>query len=299
MNRSGKIPVIFIHRGMPKYLKTTVLCAKKSSNKVILLGDNENEGLEGVWSPIEEYRSALFEQFKKVYVNLSPNDKWFELVCFERYFILLEFMKRNSLKEGFLVDSDMLLLVNNKALITVHDFEMAADCEEEDGQAYPCVMYWTVGALEQFVQFCLEMYTDEDKRQSLINIYKDCKRRHVIETQGGVSDMTLLYLWMKETTCKCNSHFLNGTNYFIDGNCNIAEQAGCKYEMGKILKIKKIIFKKGKPYIVDPCSKKLKRLVAIHCQGEGKKYIDLLYREIQFVNAVWTVRKFFSCKCKR
>lgn len=185
MDRNTKAPVIFIHRGMSKYLRTTVLCAKKCHNKVILLGDDTNKGLEGDWYSIEKYGSALFEQFRKVYVNLSPNDKGFELVCFERYFVLLEFMKRNSLKEGLVIDSDVLLLINSRILTTTHDFDMAADCEEESGQANPCVMYWTVGALEQFVQFCLEMYTDEDKLQSLRGIYRDCKRRHVIKTQGG------------------------------------------------------------------------------------------------------------------
>lgn len=286
MSKSEKLPVIFIHRGMPKYLRTTVLCAKKCPNKVILLGDDTNKGIGGDWYPIEEYGSESFEQFRKVYINLSPNAEWFELVCFERYFILLEYMKRNGLKEAIMIDSDVLLFVNSRILISAHDFDMAADCEEEAGQVTPCVMYWTAVALEQFVQFRLEMYTDEDKRQSLIDIYKDCRRRNAIKTQGGVSDMTLLYLWMKTGACRCNGHFFNGPNYFIDGNCNIAEQAGSKYEMGKVLKIKKIRFRKGRPYIIDPHLIK-KRLVAIHCQGEGKKYIGLLYKEIRLINALW------------
>lgn len=286
---SERIPVIFVHRGMPKYLRTTILCAK-NNNKVILLGDETNEGLCEEWYSMQEYSSELFEQFKKVYINLSPNHKRFELVCFERYFILLQFMKRSGINKGIMIDSDVLLLMNCHNLISEHDFEMEADLEEEIKQVNPSVMYWTVTALEKFVRFCLEMYMD--KRQSLIDIYKDCKKRRVIKTQGGVSDMTLLYLWMTNTECKCNSYFLNGRNYFIDGNCNVSEQSGLKYEMGKILKIKRIRFKKGIPYIVDPYSKKKKRLAAIHCQGQGKKYINLLYREIQLVNVVWTGKIF-------
>lgn len=208
-------------------------------------------------------------------------------------------MKRNRLKEGVVIDSDVLLLINSRILISTHDFDMAADYEEESGQVNPCVMYWTAGALEQFVQFCLAMYTDEDKRRSLIDIYKECRKRRVLKTQGGVSDMTLLYLWMKGTACRCNNHFLNGPNYFIDGNCNITEQDGLKYEMGKILKIKKIRFQKGNPYVVAPDSKKRKRLAGIHCQGEGKKYINLLYKELQFRKAVWIVKTFFLCKGKK
>ncbi len=299
MSGNKKMPVILIHRGMSKYLKTVILCAKKYSNKVILLGDDTNKGLQVEWYSMTKYGSALFELFRKVYINLSHNDKWFELVCFERYFVLLEFMKRKSLKECVVIDSDVLLLINSQGLISTHDFDMAADCEEEAGQANPCVMYWTVGALEQFVQFCLEIYSDEDKRQSLIDIYKDCKKKRVFKTQGGVSDMTLLYLWMKANESKCNSHFSYDARYFIDGNCNITEQNGFNYEMGKILKIKKIRFKKGIPYIVDPHSKKRKRVVAIHCQGEGKKYIDLLYKEIQLINAAWTVKTIFSRKYER
>lgn len=278
MSKEKKIPVIFIHRGFPEYLKYTIACAKEHKNKVILIGDDENKCIGKNWFSIEQYKSDLFENFREVYIHLSPNSKWFELVCFERYFVLLEFMKRNRINQCIMLDSDVLLFERIDTLRVLYEYEMCGGCEDRYKQVNPCVLYWTIFALEEFIQFCLLSYQDNNRRYDLLNYYREKREKREIKLYGGVSDMVLLYFWTKTTTCKNENFFSNKFDFFIDGNYGYAEQNRINYKMRKKLGIKKIEFKNKKPYIECPFSRKRKKILAIHFSGDAKKYIRTVYK---------------------
>lgn len=267
------IPIIFIHRGLQDYLKYAVVCAKDHQNRVILIGDDENKCVEAEWCSITEYKSLRFNTFKENYIHLSSNSRWFELLCFERYFVLLEFMKKNKMERCVMMDSDVLLFGKADEICSSQNFDMGAGFEEKYKQVNPCVLYWSIPALEQFVMFCIKAYRNDYTRGSLISIYKKLKKKN-IRSYGGISDMTLLYFWIKVTAYKCNNLFSYELDFFIDGNCSFAEQNRILYKMRKILKIKKIKFKSKVPYIIDQNMKR-KKVIAIHCQGGAKKYMNM------------------------
>lgn len=277
MDEVKKVPVMFIHRGAPEYLKKTIVCAKEYKNRVILLGDDSNKKEQtGEWYAMADYNSPFFEEFKRVYRHCSKNSKQFELVCFERYFVLLEFMKREGIRECFMLDSDVLLF-GEAAILLTDNFDMGGGVERRE--ANPCVLYWTISALEDFVSFCLEQYVNKERWVILYRAYNSLREGNRRNAIGGISDMLLLKLWVEATEYKCENFFENDMGYVIDGNINCSEcvgEYGKKYKMKRGLNVKRYIFKNEIPFLVD-YNGKIERVLAIHCQGDAKKYIDLLY----------------------
>lgn len=272
----NNIPVIFIHRGFQEYLKYTISCAEEHHNRVVLLGSKENRNLTKEWYSISDYTSSLFEQFTKLYMHLSPNSKWFELVCFERYFLLLNFMKRSGINRSIMVDSDVLLFGEIAKIYMADEFDFGCGYDGKE-ELNPCVLYWNIDALENFVIFCYELYKDRNKRRMILDIYMRRKGEGKLKSEGGVSDMTLLYLWMKSSTYKYKDIFSENLRFFIDGNYNCAKQKDIRYKMKINREVKKILFIKNWPYVIEEKSKKRRKVVAIHCQGIAKKYVKLLY----------------------
>jgi len=57
----------------------------------------------------ELINTHLTPEFSNVYKHLSTNDYNFELMCFNRWFILLNYMKAKNINMCFHIDSDVLL----------------------------------------------------------------------------------------------------------------------------------------------------------------------------------------------
>lgn len=277
MQKSEKIPAVFIHKGFPDYLKKTVACAKEHHNTTIVLGDQENRKIQAdAWYPMADYHSSGFEIFEKTYIHRSTNPVWFELICFERYFVLLEFMKRNDQKACFMIDSDVLLYGDVNSL-SCNDFDAGGGIENMF--VNPCVLYWHISALEDFVLFCLAQYQNPEKWQVLEKRYLDIKEREPY-ANINICDMFLLKYWITLTTYKWKNLFAEDATHVIDGNINsphCADTNEKKYKIMRDLSVKKYTFKDGLPFLIDNRNHKTP-VFAIHCQGTAKKYIELLYK---------------------
>lgn len=280
MNKK-EIPVIFIHKGFPAYLKKTVACARENQNRVIVLGNDENRKIQtDKWLAMSEFPSTYFKTFKKNYIHRSSNPVWFELVCFERYFILLSFLKKQNIKECFMLDSDVLLFDKITALPV--DFIDAGGCSETF-TVNPCILYWTVSALEDFVLFCVEQYQNRDKWLALNRRYAGMVKEEN-HAELNLCDMVLLKLWTESTACRWKNFFDESAAYIIDGNLNAAkcsETSAAVYKIKKELSIKKYTFMDQVPFITDTNGKK-SRVLAVHCQGTAKTFISSLYARQDF-----------------
>lgn len=277
MKRIKRIPAVFVHKGFPDYLKKTVACAREHHNRTIVLGDLENEKIQAdEWYPMADYYSSCFEAFKKTYKHRSKNPEWFELICFERYFVLLEYMKQKRLEECFMIDSDVLLYGEVDSL-PCSGFDAGGGTEKIF--VNPCVLYWHVSALEDFVSFCLTQYQNQEQWRILEKRYLDIKKENP-RAEINICDMFLLKFWIDSTAYKWKNFFDKDAFFVIDGNINnpqCTDTSDKTYEMAGWLPIKKYKFKDNLPFIVDNSHKK-DQVFAVHCQGSAKKYIDLLYQ---------------------
>jgi hypothetical protein len=305
-----EIPVVISHfNQQPNYLKFALKSAANFNKNVVLLGDNSNKGFwENHWN-VTSIESEKYQAFQKYYVQMSYYPKTYEDSFWKRMFMLEEWMKKNDAKQAFLLDSDVMTFSNYSIELApiLFDNYIASlmTCENQDNfrWASSChFSYWTLEGITDFTTFSIEAYSNQEIRKQL-----EAKWQwHNDNNQaGGVSEMTLLYLWSKDNPRVANSskvandmtidHSINtSTNYLED-----------EYQMQ--LGIKKIIFKNGIPYGFNKVLNKEIRFLCIHCQGTAKILMRFFYDEnlrpfylvAKFVEIIKTTTKLFIEKLNK
>lgn len=117
-------PVVFIHYGPSAFLKRTLQCARRSNPEKVtyFLGDESNRHFAGMagFRNYREFQSAekvnrfhtVFQPIEGAQHRLSKksgNEQWLRFV-FERWFLILEFLRREAIGSFWTFDSDTLLL---------------------------------------------------------------------------------------------------------------------------------------------------------------------------------------------
>ena len=96
------IPLIIHHIGNPPYFQRSAE-VNSQYNTVIVLGDETNRDVKCSRHFIAaDYETPEMNEFHSCFVNYSTNPGDFERRCFERMFILHEFMQREGLDRVFM-----------------------------------------------------------------------------------------------------------------------------------------------------------------------------------------------------
>ncbi|MET3493604.1 hypothetical protein [Variovorax boronicumulans] len=213
-----------------------------------------------------------YEHFRKAYVHLSSNTPAFEKICFRRYFLLADYLAANpECSEFVLIDSDVLLFRGAGAhiarLVGKADFS-GSFIRPTDGwnpcEISPHVSYWTAAGLRDFVACVIETYTTPAGVARLREIAERFALRNM---RGGVSDMTLLYLWAEASgnTAPINrvfdgrviDHNINGGTNHLPGEFRVRGGA------------KRLAFIDGQPCLQTAGGDAV-RVLALHFQGAAK-----------------------------
>jgi hypothetical protein len=212
------IPVIFIHQGDSEHLTYSLAQAKKANpdSTVYLLGDASNNK----YACVDHYKFADYftaaAQFGRLYKHYSTHSVSFELICFQRWFILKEFLTAHKLDECVYLDSDVLLYANvtdDMAKFSRFDFTL---CWHTIG----CVVFLNhLQGLERLCQFMMDIYAGKDKYHFDQMVAHFAVRRHN-QLSGGACDMTALQLYNELHFGRVGeaSHIIDGSVY--DPNIN-------------------------------------------------------------------------------
>lgn len=106
------IPIIFLHYGSCGELPLVLSLAQQRNrnSSVVLLGDSGAPGVPGVeYFDFRDYFESA-GGFERIYCHLSAYSRRFEQFCFQRWFILRDFMRRQGIKNCFHADSDLLIM---------------------------------------------------------------------------------------------------------------------------------------------------------------------------------------------
>ena len=303
MNKS-EIPVIISHFDQqPTYLKFALKSAASFNKNVVLIGDNSNKNFwENHWD-ITSIQSEKYQAFQKCHIQMSFYPKKYEDSFWKRIFMLEEWMKKKDEKQAFLLDSDVITFGNySRELAPILFGNYIASlmtCENQDNfrWASSChFSYWTLEGLEDFTTFSIEAYSNQEIRKKLEAKWKWHNDNH---QPGGVSEMTLLYLWSKNNPKVANSSKVTN-NMTIDHSINTSTNyLENEYQMQ--LEIKKIIFRDGIPYGFNRILNEEIRFLGIHCQGTAKilmrffyyKNLRSFYLVAKIVEIIKTKTKFF------
>lgn len=271
------IPLITFFKGNSEYLNKILEFASKNNN-VILLGDqhyNQNSNIKFV--PISSLENINLYNFKKNYVHMSSNNYEIELQCFERFFYLHAFMKKQNINKCFFIDGDILLVENLpndvehllKKNLAILSFEKNFETKKAISSH---ISAWTINGLNSFTNFLNEVY--ENKNDSIFKLLLEKQRYHIKHYKpGGVCDMTLIYYWYKKNGNILNFMNLYSDKYFFDMNLNSSDNYDLnEFEyMNGYKKIRKI---NNKFFIKNKKNSKDLLVIAIHFQGRSKKFIN-------------------------
>ena len=264
------IPIIFIHRGNSPYLAHTIGQVRRLNpqSPIYLLGDSANAGQEFVrhvdLAGLDEGAAEL----RRVYRHLSTNGERYERFCFERWFCLRDFMRREGLELVFHMDSDVLLYVNvDDEHRLWSDFEMTLVCGVCPGN-----MYLRREALEGLCEIIMSFYTNPEKYREVEAFYLDRQARGL---PGGVCDMTAIkqYFLANRPRMGEMEQVIAGSTY----DANIHRSDG--YEM-RPEGIKAIWFENDRPLGRLLSSGESVFFKSLHFQGGAKKHIEPHARQL-------------------
>ena len=274
-------PIIFIHKGNSSYLKKCVQQAKKSnpSSEIILIGDNNNQTIKGIIHFNIDNFSESATKFSSIYQHQSFNEYHFELFCYQRWFILNDFVKSQKIKCFWYVDSDVLIFedlevylktINSVATYDLIGYDVKKAPKELD-IFMPAINLFKYKTLSSACEFIFKSYTKPKIATILSTKWKHHQKNKIA---GGVCDMTHLYLFFLEKNYKSFHTFDINNECIVDGNINKVYNYDINKTLFKTINNKKLLQKsKGKFYLTLEDGRK-KKVIASHFQGSAKSMID-------------------------
>jgi len=279
------IPVILTHRGNQDYVRTAIEQAQLRNQRVILIGDEGNMAAEHYLNA--DYWEGAAE-FAKVYKHMSHNPEPQELYCFQIYFVLRDFCRRNHIERLFTMDSDVMLYCDvTEYEKTLGDYDLAINwCERQEPYRWSACLhnsFWKYWALAVMCDLITGTYQSEPLMNKLEQKWAWHEENNV---PGGVCDMTLLHFFRQEMNA-VNLSRVRATDGYInpsvwDDNINQAENyTEGEYWEWTALGGGKVIWRgselKGRTapfYLERGFPPEYIRANALHFQGQAKRLME-------------------------
>lgn len=266
------IPVIFIHKGYEAYLDCTLRQASKK-NPVYLLGDRDQGPDSITFQNIDELRGGC-DDFARNYTHLNTTPFDFEVFCYQRWFILKNFMVKNNIPVVFYCDSDVMLFEDvSKEWKKFDQFDMTLL-----HRTAAVSSFITLEAVDNFCKLLLNTYLNKDsynykKIASHFHVRQECR------LGGGVCDMTFFEFFHYCSDCGGGPgkvgemmHIIDGSTY--DHNINVPDQDFDFADGRKNFKIKN-----GFPYVFSRQLNKDIKFNSLHFQGPAKRFIQETFHQ--------------------
>lgn len=257
------IPIVFVHLGDGEHLKYAIAQAHASNpkSKIYLIGDEANDKYDFVEHIDYTQYCRSAQGFERVYKHLSPNTYQFELKCFERWFVIRDFLRAKNIRGCVCPDSDIMIYTD----VSEHwqrfaNSGMTVSC----GSSPHCNFISDVDLLDEFCSFLVQSYTAPTTLQQMEDFFAPLRGKGL----EGISDMTLFGNFRQRHPGRIAdiSGIFNGSNF--DHNINGAE--GFEMENG----VKKIYWVDGKPHGKLVSTGELVGFNILHFQGDAKKIIQ-------------------------
>jgi len=278
----NNIPIVVVHRGYKPYVKYSVNLSSKK-NFVYVIGSKdlkflEENNLNVRYVNIDDFalKKEIIE-FKNQFINYSTYEDNFAWYCFERIFIIEEFLNEKKIPKVFHIDSD------NAVFVDINSINFKKDTAYHISQFQDNLnMNASVHSGLLDIKFCNEynkLFQDIYINKSKFELIEQKYQYHLQNNlKGGVIDMTLYYLLYNlnlvdvQNLMKPIEDKTGFNNIFIN-NINLPEgfQSLNNFEMKK-----KLIKIYNKKYVKDIINDELLILASMHFQGTAKKYLNYL-----------------------
>jgi len=258
------LPVVFVHFSNSDYLKYSLSQARHSNpeSTIYLIGNDSND----CYNFVEHHSFSNYFQgandFSNIYRHYNTTSYEYEVLCFQRWYILLEFLVNNQVEKCLYLDSDTMLytdITKEQKKFAQFDFTLSY---KTCGSIF---FLNRVEALADFCQFLTDIYTKKER------LYFDRMLAHYLVFKknglaGGACDMTAFDIYSYD-------HFgeIGEVSQIIDGSVfdpgiNVPHP-GFEMEKG----IKKLIWKDAVPYGIQHKTSNEIKFNSLHFQGETKR----------------------------
>jgi len=272
------VDTLYIHSGYKNYLKYSLDITSKKNN-IIFIGDDSNSFLRRKknieFINMTELLNSDIDKYKSYFINYSTNDKSFEWSCFERVFLMKNFLDKYNIQQIFYSDSDNVFLKNlNKLKLTKnigylipnlqHEFEMYASIHSSFLNKEFC---------EKFIEIYEDIYINKSKFEIIAKKIEYHKKNNI---RGGICDMTLYYFLNKLNLIDVQNFFepietIDGYNSIFINDIKASLGPSGKDTFKKNNKLIKIF---NNNRVFDLIKKEYYELNNIHFQGISKKHLN-------------------------
>lgn len=256
------LPIVFMHRTDDNYLSYSLRQAQVSNpgSRIFLLGTalNQRFGTNGIQHVRLDAYMQTAAAFAPHYKHLHVMSHAYNLFCFQRWFILRDFMRSQQMTACCYIDSDVMLYEN------VNNPEYSQFMME---------FVWTnfvkADLLDRFCSFTTMYFADPVMFEKLVQETK--KLGHVSHDLPLVSDMVAGLLFLRQFPDYTYTHGRYGDKMFDE---NINRPLWAESLNGK----RKVYLINGKLYTREMASHTFIRLNSLHFQGlEMKSYMPYFF----------------------
>jgi hypothetical protein len=278
------IPILIVHKGDSFYLEPVLRQIRlfNPDNRICLISDESTSRYNIVEHFYIDHYTEGLQEFQKVYQHMSINPYDYELFCFQRWFVIRDFVRKEGFTHFLCLDSDVLLYCNVDEVFNQYlkyDFTI---CKVMG----PCFSLFNKESIDKLCDYMLFLYTDKGALERLRLFYKDV-------VYGGVCDMTALTWYQKDISNNVIDIIYPSSGACFDGN--ISDPMG--FEMSKSRK--RIYWIDNLPYGKYMEDGSLIRFYGLHLQGGAKhemhKYV-LDNQKIHQIGLYDTLKWKFSFK---
>lgn len=205
MNPLILVPIIYVFYGsnVPDYLWLNIELASRYNDVIIIShmkhyqhtsDEYRSQNRRVIFENLDDYTTSANE-FAPAYIHLMKADYSehrvkHERACFQRWFVLKDYMEKNNISRSFFGDGDSSVFVNVTQINALHSHcDAVINVETQDskfkwtgaGEA----SLWSLHAIQDFCRFTTDMYKSHIE---------------VIKLKGGRGktnfvDMSMLYVW--------------------------------------------------------------------------------------------------------
>ena len=266
------LPIVFIHVGATDWLLPAMTQAQRRNpcSRIILLSEKGTSVPPGCeFFDIASYFGEA-AALTRTYQHFSKYDPGFELFCFQRWFVLLEFMEKENLSRCFYADSDVLIF---------------SDLTEVGAQFSGCDMTLSKGHCghnafinnrEVLKSFCAYMQSmlSQEKEVQISGVLADATLQSLGMRKEifPLNDMRLFNLFRENEDFSIGDTALIINGAIFDHDVNIS-QGG--FELAEGAKI--FIWKDGKPYGYNSRLGQEARFHTIHFKGPAKPLLMKIF----------------------
>jgi len=240
----------------------------------MLLSNQARSGVE--FYPLADYfdDAQRFGQrlYKHLFMNDSSISQKHQAFCFQRWFVIRDFMRKRRLQRVFVCDSDTLLLGDvATADRYIKSPEVAYSLPDDQANyrwsASAHFSFWSLRALEDFCGFIEYLYQNDIALLEEKMVYH---RQH--NKAGGICDMTALHLFDRIYPVTCITNVVDGMTFDHQMNSGEGRFRG-EYRLTKG-GIKEIKWQDGLPFGYNQRISQWVGFWGLHFQGWTKKLLE-------------------------